>query len=473
MGEYAALSGRRVGAGVPSRTPGDRATGVRGRDPRSHASSRQRRVLAHWGRSRTTRPIPTEGSRLPKRSPPQATKDPSIAPAELERVERWAGGAASSPPATTRPVSAAPGTAFRTAYDEALIEIEAGRASPVARVAAPVRARARPPGGSCPREERPHLADGPRELRAHQVDALAGMLGRCSAMHSATGRTTRRPRRTRTATATTTMRRRRSPTTRGRHHPDAAPLTLTLDYDSRTTTRRTATTRTRTSATTRTRSPRTTTRRRRRPTDAGEGAESEIHDPGAVHRSPFQAPHGVRQDGGRGGLRSDAANITGVLILTHRRCWCEQFKRDLKAHGYGDRLREAILDDRHGSNAHSRIRDVRLVHPQRRAVEPRRVRRRAVRRGAHSAQRQDRGRDPGARHALGIGMTATDQLLQKHVGDVFPAEVADFPLAEAARAASWHRCGRCASPAPRCAACASSAATTTSRNWPRRSTTTR
>ena len=24
-----------------------------------------------------------------------------------------------------------------------------------------------------------------------------------------------------------------------------------------------------------------------------------------------------------------------------------------------------------------------------------------------------------------IGMTATDQLLQKHVGDVFPAEVAD------------------------------------------------
>ena len=32
-----------------------------------------------------------------------------------------------------------------------------------------------------------------------------------------------------------------------------------------------------------------------------------------------------------------------------------------------------------------------------------------------------------------IGMTATDQLLQKHVGDVFPAEVADFPLADAVR----------------------------------------
>jgi hypothetical protein len=32
-----------------------------------------------------------------------------------------------------------------------------------------------------------------------------------------------------------------------------------------------------------------------------------------------------------------------------------------------------------------------------------------------------------------IGMTATDQLLQKHVGDVFPAEIADFPLDEAVK----------------------------------------
>ncbi len=32
-----------------------------------------------------------------------------------------------------------------------------------------------------------------------------------------------------------------------------------------------------------------------------------------------------------------------------------------------------------------------------------------------------------------IGMTATDQLLQKHVSDVFPAEIADFPLSDAVR----------------------------------------
>ena len=46
-----------------------------------------------------------------------------------------------------------------------------------------------------------------------------------------------------------------------------------------------------------------------------------------------------------------------------------------------------------------------------------------------------RPRPPSARFCepVYIGMTATDQLLQKHVGDVFPAEVADFPLAEAVR----------------------------------------
>ena len=32
-----------------------------------------------------------------------------------------------------------------------------------------------------------------------------------------------------------------------------------------------------------------------------------------------------------------------------------------------------------------------------------------------------------------IGMTATDQLLQKHVGDVFPVEIDDFPLGDAVR----------------------------------------
>ena len=43
-----------------------------------------------------------------------------------------------------------------------------------------------------------------------------------------------------------------------------------------------------------------------------------------------------------------------------------------------------------------------------------------------------------------IGMTATDQLLQKHVGDVFPVEIDDFPLADAVREGSSRRCAPCA-----------------------------
>ena len=31
----------------------------------------------------------------------------------------------------------------------------------------------------------------------------------------------------------------------------------------------------------------------------------------------------------------DAARISGVLILTHRRLLVDQFERDLKEHGYG------------------------------------------------------------------------------------------------------------------------------------------
>ena len=70
-------------------------------------------------------------------------------------------------------VALAPGTAFRTAYDEALLEIEAGLASPspewrrrFALVLGLQRILS---------EDKPHLADG-LELRAHQIDALAGML---------------------------------------------------------------------------------------------------------------------------------------------------------------------------------------------------------------------------------------------------------------------------------------------------------
>ena len=65
-------------------------------------------------------------------------------------------------------------------------------------------------------------------------------------------------------------------------------------------------------------------------------------------------------------------------------------------------------------------------------------------------------------------MTATDQLLQKHVGDVFPAEIDDFPLADAVAqgVVAPLRAVRVRPGASLSSACASSAATTTSRSWP-------
>ena len=109
---------------------------------------------------------------MPEEVSAQATKDPGVEPAQLERVERWAGDRL-VPVGDDPAVALAPGTAFRTAYDEALLEIEAGLASPspewrrrFALVLGLQRILS---------EDKPHLADG-LELRAHQIDALAGML---------------------------------------------------------------------------------------------------------------------------------------------------------------------------------------------------------------------------------------------------------------------------------------------------------
>ena len=71
-------------------------------------------------------------------------------------------------------------------------------------------------------------------------------------------------------------------------------------------------------------------------------------------------------------------------------------------------------------------------------------------------------------------MTATDQLLQKHVGDVFPAEVADFPLADAVRAGVVAPL-RCRPGAPgrlAAAACEIVGGDFDQGSWPRRSTST-
>jgi superfamily II DNA or RNA helicase len=154
-------------------------------------------------------------------------------------------------------------------------------------------------------------------------------------------------------------------------------------------------------------------------------------DPGAIRRYRFKHPTASGKTVAAAAF-VDAARITGVLILTHRRLLVDQFKRDLKEQGYGHRIKEPVLG---------------VARPP--VVPPI-----SIETYAWFIKNADRlSRDTygvilcdEAHTALGdrtsaairrldtptyIGMTATDELLQKHVGDVFPAEIADFPLGEA------------------------------------------
>ncbi len=166
--------------------------------------------------------------------------------------------------------------------------------------------------------------------------------------------------------------------------------------------------------------------------DDDDGASDEpIDDPGAVRRYRFKHPTASGKTVAAAAF-VDAARITGVLILTHRRLLVDQFERDLKEQGYAHRIKDPVLGVAKPplvppitietyawfiKNADRLSRDVYGV---------------ILCDEAHTALGE---RTSAAIRRLDtptyIGMTATDQLLQKHVGDVFPAEIADFPLDEA------------------------------------------
>jgi ribonuclease E len=167
--------------------------------------------------------------------------------------------------------------------------------------------------------------------------------------------------------------------------------------------------------------------------DDAEAAEVAPPDPGARRRYRFKHPTASGKTVAAAGF-VDACRTAGVLILTHRRLLVDQFQRDLREQGYGPRLWAAIDRGR------------RIPEPPPVTVETY---------AWFIKHHQDLDPDAyavvlcdEAHTALGertsasirkfskptyIGMTATDQLLQKHVSDVFPAEIADFPLSDAVR----------------------------------------
>jgi ribonuclease E len=169
------------------------------------------------------------------------------------------------------------------------------------------------------------------------------------------------------------------------------------------------------------------------PDDDALNGEEQAPDPGARRRYRFKHPTASGKTIAAAGF-VEAARTTGVLILTHRRLLVNQFTSDLTKEGYGGRMHEPVLVGdptprtmpltintyawfiKHADQIKPDVYGVVVCDEAHTAL------------GEKTAAAIRRFDEP-----VYIGMTATDQLLQKHVGDVFPAEVADFPLAEAVR----------------------------------------
>ena len=246
-----------------------------------------------------------------------------IDPAHVAEVERWAGELL-VPPGDSASEALAPGSPYRLALEEARAEIAAGRPSP----SPEWRRRWALPLGlqRLLADSTPKLAGG-LELRPHQVDALAGMLGALLGAIEREGE---------------------DAAGADENGDDEEPAAAAVEVEETRRSSRSAPSATSSKATT---SPRRTRTRSRPPTaddddddddDDEADAEPPAPDPGAARRYRFKHPTASGKTVAAAGF-VDAAKITGVLILTHRRLLVDQFERDLKSQGYGRRLKPAVL----------------------------------------------------------------------------------------------------------------------------------
>jgi len=156
-------------------------------------------------------------------------------------------------------------------------------------------------------------------------------------------------------------------------------------------------------------------------------------DPGAVRRYRFRHPTASGKTIAAAGFVEAARNL-GILILTHRRLLVSQFQRDLTTEGYADRFTDAI-DRGHDPLRQDPITIQTYAWFARHADEiSRTAYQLVICDEAHTAL----GEKTSAAirsfsEPVYIGMTATEQLIAKQVSDVFPASVDDLPLADAAR----------------------------------------
>jgi ribonuclease E len=156
-------------------------------------------------------------------------------------------------------------------------------------------------------------------------------------------------------------------------------------------------------------------------------------DPGAVRRYRFRHPTASGKTIAAAGF-VEAARTMGVLILTHRRLLVDQFRRDLSAEGYGDRLRGAVLEGQEPLQQNPLTIQTYAWFARHVGSVSRSAYQLVICDEAHTALGEKtssairRFTEP-----IYIGMTATEQLIAKQVSDVFPASVDDLPLGDAAR----------------------------------------
>jgi superfamily II DNA or RNA helicase len=301
--------------------------------------------------------------------------------ADALRAEAWAGEPFLHPDEDPEAVLA-PGTARRRALDDALSELDAGRATPSSEWK--VRYALMLGLERVLSEKPPRLASG-AELRRHQVDALAGMLTELIAAAQ------------------------KGENGNGNGHVDEASedddepedeLELVAETE-------------------------------------GEDEDGPLpveQDPGSVRRYRFRHPTASGKTIAAAGF-VEAARTEGVLILTHRRLLVDQFRRELTEHGYRERLTEAIL------TGHTAARPPNPITIQTYAWFARHVGEIArdayqlvICDEAHTALGEKTSAAIRSLHEpIYVGMTATEELIAKQVSDVFPASVDDLPLADAAR----------------------------------------
>src|SRR6188472_1359319 len=274
----------------------------------------------------------------------------------------------------------APGTARRTALDEATAEIEAGRETP----SSPWKVRFALMLGleRVLSEKPPRLASG-TELRRHQIDALAGMLTELIASNQ-----------------------RVEEPVNGNGLAEPGELEEEEEEFEEL---------------------------------VGEELEplpeelSPAEDPGAIRRYRFRHPTASGKTIAAAGF-VEAARTMGVLILTHRRLLVSQFNRELGAEGYGDRLTEIVEEGKTSPKPAPITVQTYAWFARHHGSVSRDTYQLVIADEAHTALGEKTSHairsfpDP-----IYIGMTATEQLIAKQVSDVFPASVDDLPLQDAAR----------------------------------------